>query len=267
MGWTRLTNGSVGLGLGVLLIAGGCGGSGTSANSAGSAGMSGTATGVAGAAAGSTAAGAGSGGNALSSAGHDSGGSAVTNGGVSADAGSGAEPVTVNWYVDELRGREGCLPRPLPVVEASGGGFEAGQARCQIALATAPVGDGACVCDSADHLTKASGSLAEAVVSVAKQNGGCGGGSSVDCQKLCVCELVQCSGAELTQCQSDTTPSEQLPPGFCYVDATIVPPLGNAALVASCPQNSRRELRLLGPAPEPAPMMFVGCASTPLDSP
>lgn len=267
MGWTRLTNGSVGLALGVLLLGGGCGGSGTSANSAGGAGMSGTATGSAGAAAGSTGAGAGAGGDALSSAGYGSGGSAVASGGVSADAGSGAEPVSVNLYVDELRRREGCLPRPLPVVEASGAGFEAGQVRCQIALVTAPDGDGTCVCDAADHLTKANASLADVVVRQAKQSGGCDGGSNVDCQKLCVCELAQCSGAALTQCQTDTTPTAQLPPGFCYVDATIVPSLGNAALVASCPQDSRRELRLLGPAPEPAPMTFVACASTPFDSP
>lgn len=266
MGWTRLPHCSVGLALSVLLIGGGCGGNGTSANSAGSAGTSETPTGSAGAAAGSTGAGASSGGHAASSAGHDSGGSAA-NSGASATGGSGVEPETVNWYVDELRGREGCLPRPLPVVEASGGGFEAGQARCHIVLATAPPEAGACACDSADDLTKPSASLTQAVANRAQQIGTCGGASGVDCQKLCVCELGQCSGAALSQCQTDTTPTAELPPGFCYVDATIVPPLGNAALVASCPQESRRELRLLGPAPEPAPLMFLGCASTPLDSP
>jgi hypothetical protein len=263
MGWSRLANGSLAIVLGALFLCGGCGGSDSSTLSAASAGASTTSGGSGGASAGSSGTSAGSGGSALSSAGYASGGSAVE-GGASAGGGSGEGGLeTVNIYLDQLRGREGCLPRPLPVVEAPADGFEAGQVHCQLAVAAAPRAGGGCTCDAADHLKIASASLAQAVLTRAQDGGSCGGASGVDCQSLCVCELEQCSGAALAQCQTDATPVADLPPGFCYVDATVVPPVGSAALVASCPQSSRRELRILGPVPDPAPLLFVGCFGRP----
>jgi hypothetical protein len=261
MGWSRLPNGSLAVVLGALFACGGCGGSDSSTPSAASAGASTTSGG---ASAGSGGTPAGSGGSALSSAGHASGGSAVE-GGVSAGGGLGEGGVeTINIYVDQVRGREGCLPRPLPVVEAAADGFEAGQVHCQLAVAAAPSAGSGCTCDAADHLKIASASLAQAVLTRAQDGGSCGGASGgLDCQSLCVCELEQSSGAALTQCQTDATPVADLPPGFCYVDATVVPPVGSAALVASCPQSSRRELRILGPVPDPAPLLFVGCLGVP----
>jgi hypothetical protein len=197
-----------------------------------------------------------------------SGGSALANGGGSVPANGGAgmggsaKPTTVNLYFDELRGREGCLPRPLPVADSAADGFEAGQARCQIDLATLLAVDSACSCDSAEHLKPAASNVRKIITSHLEQNGTCGGVNGVDCQNLCVCELEQSRGEALAQCQTDATPIAQLPPGFCYVDATVEPPLGNPALVASCPQDSRRELRILGPTPQPTPFMFVGCTSS-----
>ncbi|MES1182220.1 MAG: hypothetical protein ABUL60_00320 [Myxococcales bacterium] len=270
MGWSRLASGSLAVVLGALFTCEGCGGSDSSTPSAAGAGASatsggssGASAGSSGASAGSSGASAGSGGSALSAAGHASGGSAVE-GGVGAGGSSGeGGPETINIYVDQVRGREGCLPRPLPVVEAAADGFEAGQVHCQLAVVAEPGAGGACTCAAADHLKAASASLEAAVLKQAQATGSCGGDSGLDCQSLCVCELEQCSGAALTQCQTDATPVADLPPGFCYVDATVVPPVGSATLVASCPQSSRRELRILGPVPDPAPLLFVGCFGLP----
>jgi hypothetical protein len=129
-------------------------------------------------------------------------------------------------------------------------------------MASVLAADAACACDAAKNLKSPAAGLAKAIADRAKQTGACGDVSGVDCQSLCICELEQCSGEALTQCQTDTTPIAQLPPGFCYVDASIAPPLGSPALVATCPESSRRELRILGPTPEPAPLLFVTCSST-----
>jgi hypothetical protein len=190
------------------------------------------------------------------------GGSALTNGGIS--MGGSPVPTTANYYVDELRRREGCLPRPLPVADSDADGFEVGQARCQIDFATPLAADAACSCDSAEHQKPAAANLLEVITSYLELNGTCGGVNGADCQNLCVCELEQSRGEALAQCQNDPTPIAQLPPGFCYVDVTVEPPLGNPALVASCPKDSRRELRILGPTAEPAPLMFVTCSGAPL---
>jgi hypothetical protein len=176
--------------------------------------------------------------------------------------GGAAAGGAVNLFVVQLGGREGCLPRQLPVVETASDSFTAGQVRCQIGVVTVLAADAACSCDSAQHLKPAAASLVRAIASSAAQSGTCDAMSGVDCQSLCVCELEQCSGDALTQCQTDTTPISELPPGFCYLDVTLVPPLGNPALLASCLQSQRRGLRILGPTPTPAPLMFLGCSGT-----
>jgi len=228
------------------------------ANAAATAGTSAAAT------AGTSAA-ATAGAGAAAMAGHDSGGAAasggsetIVEGGSSGMAGAG--PASENWFVDELRGREGCLPRTLPVVTDTGGGLEAGQVLCSITLVTVPAAGAACVCDAGQNLTSTSASLARAVAVRAEQDGACGGNSGVACQDLCQCDLEQASGAALSQCQTDIrTPIAELPPGFCYVDLDLTPSLITAAVVGACPQNSQRVLRVLGPAPDPAPPMYLSC--------
>lgn len=254
--------------LGLVFASAGCGADSSSpaAASAGAATMAGGApvagTNTGGAAAGIGGAAAGTGGAAAGVGGNGSGGGGDGNGGTSSGgATAGAAPTTggaVNLYVDQVRAREGCLPRPLPVVETESGGFTVGQVRCQVAVVTEAT-DPACSCDAAQGLKPAATGLAEAVLNNARQSGSCGAGSNIDCNSLCICELQQYGGAALTQCQNDATKSPELP-GFCYVDVGIAPPLGNPALVASCPQSSRRELRILGPVPEPAPLLFLGCS-------
>ena len=73
---------------------------------------------------------------------------------------------------------------------------------------------------------------------------------SVDHGLDCFCEIPQLDGAEGDACR--TTPGEpvlvdgQEPAGWCYVDATSLPPIGNPALVAQCPAVERRTIRFLG---------------------
>jgi hypothetical protein len=171
---------------------------------------------------------------------------------------TGAAGGPANVFVDGLRAREGCLPRSLPVAATASDELEAGQVRCAVAFVTFP--DQGCACAATQNLKPASVTFAEAISSNLTNSGLCDGTTSIDCGRMCACELLQSSGAALTQYQTDATPIDQLPPGFCYVDALAVPPLGDPALVATCPADSRRGLRILGPAPvAPAPWMYVGC--------
>jgi len=249
MGWTKLA--TCGAWLGLALAPTGCGGADESHSAepgtAGNGNTAGAAT-------------SGSGSSGAATAGHSSGGSAMSGGSSAAGAGATSSVAggPANIFVDGLRGREGCLPQPLPTVASASGGLAAGQVRCTIGFATFPALG--CACDATQNLKPASLAFAGAIANNLKNSGVCGGTTGVDCSGVCACELAQCSGAALTQCQTDLAPIGQLPPGFCYVDAVAVPPLGDPALVATCPADARRELRILGPAPaEPAPAMFVGC--------
>ena len=188
------------------------------------------------------------------------GDAAGASGAAAGAAGDMGASVGVNLYVNQLSGNPSCLPRPLPIVSAPTSGFTSGQAHCVLSLAAPALGQ-ACVCDADRSLSLAPPGIAKAVVLQARVSGSCDGVSGVACSDLCVCDLEQSRGAALTQCQSDAaTPTTELPAGFCYIDASQDPPLGNPALVAGCPQGSPRMLRVLGPAPvEPAPLVFLSC--------
>lgn len=67
----------------------------------------------------------------------------------------------------------------------------------------------------------------------------------------CVCELTQLSGAELAACQNDAstdapTLDGQPVDGWCYLDSTVVPELGNPELTGRCPGDERRLFRFIG---------------------
>jgi hypothetical protein len=67
----------------------------------------------------------------------------------------------------------------------------------------------------------------------------------------CVCELTQLSGAEIAACQNDAstdapTVDGQPVDGWCYLDSTAVPELGNPELTGRCPGNARRLFRFVG---------------------
>lgn len=67
----------------------------------------------------------------------------------------------------------------------------------------------------------------------------------------CLCEVVQLEGSaddpesDRHHCQNDLQPPSGVD-GWCYVDATAVPPLGNAELVAECLPSERRVVRFVG---------------------
>ncbi len=69
------------------------------------------------------------------------------------------------------------------------------------------------------------------------------------CSTLCVCQLPQENGNNLTVCQNadDATANVSLPPGFCYVDPANG--AGSTAIVAKCPDTEKRNLRFVGNCP------------------
>ncbi len=67
----------------------------------------------------------------------------------------------------------------------------------------------------------------------------------------CFCEIKQTIGKDLAACSEE--PSEPVVnsdgaavDGWCYIDATTVPPLGDPELVEDCPDTMRRRIRFVG---------------------
>ncbi|APR88016.1 Hypothetical protein A7982_13365 [Minicystis rosea] len=90
----------------------------------------------------------------------------------------------------------------------------------------------------------------------------------------CACEIPQLEGprgcapiaSELGACQCDPSaePTFDGKPvdGWCYVDASVTPSLGDPAVVASCPENEKRLLRFVGAgAPTPSSITMISCVS------
>jgi hypothetical protein len=80
-----------------------------------------------------------------------------------------------------------------------------------------------------------------------------------------VCTQGAASASDLQACQCD--PSD--PPlfggaqvnGWCYVDDTTVPPVGNPAIVKNCPESEKRLVRFVGAGnPKPGGVLFITCA-------
>jgi hypothetical protein len=77
---------------------------------------------------------------------------------------------------------------------------------------------------------------------------------------LCRCQLPQLTGTELTVCQNDASrPSFA---GFCYLNAQDGEAnVGRPELVADCPVDEHRDLRLLGGAPRDRAISLLACPS------
>jgi len=90
----------------------------------------------------------------------------------------------------------------------------------------------------------------------------------------CFCELTQAgdpahsSPEELKACQND--PSEtpvimggqhngEVAQGYCYVDATTSPPIGNPEIVKDCPVDAKRKFRFLRNLNPGHPTMLIHC--------
>ncbi|MFO0591618.1 MAG: hypothetical protein U0441_28995 [Polyangiaceae bacterium] len=86
----------------------------------------------------------------------------------------------------------------------------------------------------------------------------------------CFCEIPQLTGTApgepLWTCQNDASRSPQLADGtpvsgYCYVDQTADPPIGNPALVDSCPDSEKRNIRFVGKgSPNPQATVFITAA-------
>jgi hypothetical protein len=132
-----------------------------------------------------------------------------------------------------------CLPRTLERDEM-------GRVNCL--LIEAKNSGGACSCDSAEARFPVADEHMSAI-DLAKERSP---GSDWDC----FCEIPQLEGTELAICQNDisdapVTSEGESVDGFCYIDATTEPAVGKPIHVATCPENERRRIRLVGKA-EPA---------------
>jgi hypothetical protein len=158
----------------------------------------------------------------------------------------------IRGIVDKLRQRlrGQCLSRSL-VPDA------AGQVPCLVVEASRPVGD--CVCDPETGRGPVAAEHQQAIT-VAQEDP-----LYQTEQWSCFCEIGQLAGQPLAACQTDAStdsPSVNGEPvnGWCYIDGSVAPPIGNPELVADCSATERHMLRFVGAgAGAPGSVAFILC--------
>jgi len=138
-----------------------------------------------------------------------------------------------------------CLTRTLTADSA-------GQVPCLV-IEARNTGGGACTCDGPAR-SFATDEQKPAIVEAIQEN--------PDTASECYCVINQTlQGAAQTSCQNDVlNPTAE---GWCYVDDTVSPPLGNAEIVARCPADEKREVRFVGNGvPALGATTFILCASS-----
>jgi hypothetical protein len=114
-----------------------------------------------------------------------------------------------------------------------------------------------CSCPAALGLSPAPLEAAGPVLKELESVGYCGPGMS--CDALCLCELTQHSGADLTACQTADQPPEA--PGFCYLNAVQGEVhAGIASLAQDCVGAAPRRMRFTGGAPASGSIALLYCA-------
>ncbi|WP_232379887.1 hypothetical protein [Polyangium fumosum] len=157
----------------------------------------------------------------------------------------------IGALIDRLKSKIGgpCLPRTLDRNEK-------GAVNCLLLEARAT--GGACSCDS-EHARIPVDPLHAAAIDEAKAR-------SPESNWDCFCQIPQLEGEDLAICQNDVsddpvTPAGEPVSGFCYVDASTDPAVGNPALVARCAASERRMIRLVGEGePSQGATLFVTCS-------
>ncbi len=77
----------------------------------------------------------------------------------------------------------------------------------------------------------------------------------------CLCEISQLGGDARTTCQNELDAPAGVD-GWCYVDATVQPPVGNPSLVGDCSSQEKRVVRFVGGAEAtPGTTRYVTCLS------
>ena len=128
-----------------------------------------------------------------------------------------------------------------------------GQTPCSLITASSAA---TCTCPAEQGLAKAPDDVVAPVLEELASVGYCGPGMS--CDSLCLCELTQLSGADLTACQTD----DQVPeaPGFCYLNAVQGEAhAGRAALAQDCVGAAPRRIRFSGGAPAESSIALLYC--------
>lgn len=199
-----------------------------------------------------------------------SGGSAAQSGGT--DAGAGPTPSSVmggpttNYYLNQIRfspdvdaPQQKCLPRRLAFDAA-------GQAPCQIYPVTALADGQTCHCDAPGFGGPPEGGARDTVIDYLRSNGYC---SEPDqppcdcssppqplCENLCICQLRQAQGSDLTVCQSGQAPTDSN--GWCYVSPDEG--LGDPSLVSECQPTARSTLLFYGDSARSSDALsIIGC--------
>lgn len=143
-----------------------------------------------------------------------------------------------------------CLPRPLEV---------AADGTVQCTLVEVRPGDDACNCDPARARSRPGGLLETSVrESLARSIGSPCGADDPECRSACLCEVEQVVGAaDLDACRNLETPTGV--EGWCYVADDEQQQIGSPALVAECPPNERRLVRLVGEGQQDA-LTVISCS-------
>ena len=103
-----------------------------------------------------------------------------------------------------------------------------------------------CECPDSQGLSPADPEALDALRAKLESVGYCGG--ATPCDNLCICELKQHDGADLTTCQNAQEPPES--PGFCYLNAVSGEMnIGDPNLAKDCVGAAPRRIRFSGGAP------------------
>jgi hypothetical protein len=163
------------------------------------------------------------------------------------NAPAGCSPVstgTSNVFVDSIPSDSACVVRSLSV--------DQGRVPCRMVEATV----GSCDCSAALGRVPTDAGFADAVQRRLRADATCDSAGGPPCAQLCIREIVQLKGEQLTACQNDA--GAGAPPGFCYVDPAAG--LGDPSVVADCPATSRRKIRILGDSGSRQSWRFIACS-------
>lgn len=142
-----------------------------------------------------------------------------------------------------------CLPRPLPQDEG-------GAVTCSVYSLHLEGAEG-CSCDAPGRRPPVHPAAYAITRDEIRMLGLCGGDTDVYCTDYCVCEETQATGESAIACLTQPAPSEQSV-GWCYLDPARGE--GDPALVAQCPADQKRRVRMLTEPPAADSTYVIACS-------